>query len=619
MNGWPTIDCPPRHTMEPAGAYASRLAADFGLPSAATFCRDFGINFHKLCLGDADAMARFAHLTNSDLDSMKLVSPIFLGEGRFQIGTEVLRNQHSRQTSLYVCPECVAEDIALAGGKAPDAAVWWRRDWLVSCLDTCPRHGQAHVFFRQASPSNQWDVNLAAFGIEDNLGELRARTPIREVTDFQRYITGRLDGVAAVIPMLAGLPLWAVVLTCLAVGLTVLSLSEEWNRRLNDAEAHDAYQAGFAVLAAGREGLKKLYEWRLSIVGDTLDSNFGLKTLLGMVAYQRLIYAFKNEALAELKREFALAFYEVAPFYPGRDPMFGVPPPEMPNWYTIEQAQDRYGIVRASLLSYAKSAGLLRQVSARKILVDARKADEFFLNSGGMLYLQDLGQEFGVSEAARKAFVDGGLLIPLTERTGKARQRARFRRTDVRELMRRLLAHAQPVKEVPPGKEPLMAAMKKIRLAFVQLHQLLIDGTISVWQLEGPVPPYQSILVDVTEVQQVLSGMEKARTSEFTADEAAREIGISRVLLDRLLANGWIDGGVRRNALTGQPRLTFDADVIQEFKQTYVTLYRIGRKLRRNFVEVRKSLEDRGIGPAFPQHTLKTWIYRRADIPPDLS
>ena len=150
----------------------------------------------------------------------------------------------------------------------------------------------------------------------------------------------------------------------------------------NGSHAVDASDKDGEKQAEGGHGFGKPQRG-MSVVGDTLDSNFGLRTVLGMVACQRLAYAFKTHDLMELKRELAQAFYEGAPFYPDQDPMFGVPPPETPNWYTIKQAQERYGIVRACLLAYAKTAGVLRLVSAKKILVDAKKADDFFLESYG--------------------------------------------------------------------------------------------------------------------------------------------------------------------------------------------------------------------------------------------
>ena len=92
----------------------------------------------------------------------------------------------------------------------------------------------------------------------------------------------------------------------------------------NGSHAVDASDKDGEKQAEGGHGFGKPQR-RMSVVGDTLDSNFGLRTVLGMVACQRSAYAFKTHDLMELGRQLAQAFYEGAPFIPIRTPMFGVP------------------------------------------------------------------------------------------------------------------------------------------------------------------------------------------------------------------------------------------------------------------------------------------------------
>jgi len=81
----------------------------------------------------------------------------------------------------------------------------------------------------------------------------------------------------------------------------------------NGSHAVDASDKDGEKQAEGGHGFGKPQRG-MSVVGDTLDSNFGLRTVLGMVACQRLAYVFKTHDLMELKRELAQAFYEGAPF-----------------------------------------------------------------------------------------------------------------------------------------------------------------------------------------------------------------------------------------------------------------------------------------------------------------
>lgn len=610
MTDVPHLNCPPIREGQLVLGYAAELAALFMCSGATEFCSDFDINFLWLARGREAEIERFAALTGNDVDILRAYSTVHQSDGTFSLNGEILARHVANRSSVHICVECAAEDIAANPNVSPDVAVVWRRDWIVACVDTCERHSRPLVeISRISGSSGQWDATLAWYGISHELPTLLASPIRREPHDLQRYALSRVDQRAESIPTFDAMPLHAVISVCAKFGRLAIDAPLHW-RQLDEQRQHLAYKEGFSVLSRGRDEITKLLWRRFASVQETHARNMiGAKSLLKHV-YAFLTATREDSVYEEVRMAVANAAYDVLPFGPEDDPLFGVPCTYRRS-YAVGDASRRFGLTEKTFKSYAEAAGVTVPVENGndRVWVDAARADVFFGESGGFINLATVEDETGARKPSLEAFVEGGLLRPISIAASRERQHRPVRRKDVAQLMQAFLDRAVTVPTPPENSVALIDLHRHLRDRLTTVHTLALSGQIWLGRIEGP-KPYASLLINLEEVRAHLAA---ADHDLLNLDAAAQVAEVHPEILKRLSAAGLVPSQKVLSATTGLQRRSYLRTDMERFASTHIGLLRLSRSLKASPRELRKQLDHLEVEAAFDV-TVGAAIYRKTDL-----
>jgi hypothetical protein len=604
------LNCPPIRPSQLVIGYAAQLAAHFQCSGAREFCSDFDISFLWLARGREAEIERFAVLTGNDSDVLRAHSTIHLPDGTFSLNGQILARHVTKRSSVHICCECAAEDIAAYPHVSPDVAVVWRRDWIVSCVDTCERHSRPQVeVSRIMGSSGQWDATLAWYGISHDLPSLLASPIRREPHQLQRYAVGRIDHRADSVAILDAMPLHAVISLCAKFGHLATGALRPWNQ-LDEQSQHLAYKEGFHVLSRGQEGINELLWRRLALVQETHARNIiGANSLLKHV-HTHLTVTRDDPAFEPVRVATANAVYDVLPFGPEDDPLFGVPC-TFRRSYSVSEASRRFGLTEKTFKAYAEVAGVTMpfENGNGRVWVDAARADAFFGDSGGFINLASVEEETGARKPSLDAFADAGLLRPISIAASRQRNHRPVRKNDVAALMQAFRDRAVPVAIPPENSVALVDLHRHLRDGLAAVHALALNGEIWLGRVEGP-KPYASLLIDLEEVRSHLA----TRDPEMMDLRAAAEVAeIHCEILNKLAAAGLVPSQKILNRTTGLRKRHYLRMDMERFASEHIALLPLARSLKASPRGLRRQLDQLEVKAAFDQDVGAT-IYRRSDL-----
>lgn len=247
---------------ETASSFCSRLALRNECDSAGEFCREMGMSFIEVVNGNPEALEKLAYLGRAD--------PIALRDAALQRSGKVYTCRKQaisrpilRRNRVWVCPTCLAEDVA-RWPKIGSAAPLGRSAWLLGPIRTCVNHKRELVEVIGANVVNLLPPRARhdfARLIQPVLAELDRWSDIsrsRKPTPLESYLSGRLEGLGASEGWLDGLPFYAVARSCEVLGAVEIGGRNVVFADLTEDGWRDAGGVGFGIMSSGPKGVRQM-------------------------------------------------------------------------------------------------------------------------------------------------------------------------------------------------------------------------------------------------------------------------------------------------------------------------------------------------------------------------
>lgn len=481
---------PKLRDQELAASFVSRLAAWLRYTSARVFCFDFGLNFDRISAGDAEQFHDLALLTGTSVGALSL-GPV-LSKSTFRFSGEVLSSVYMDRLDLWICPECVAEDIAAAPHLPPEASIAVRRDNIIRAIGSCSKHRRTFVFVgRNVRRYGRHDTSLMAMDIPNRLPAiLAASTPTRP-SSGDEYIWNRFDGAPTAFPLLAPMPLNRALIIASRFGNWTQSGDRDNLRDMSRLDFNRVLSIGLDLLAGGREAMTDELNRQLS------EIDFFNAAPVGQAMYKirRMLFHYRPDPLFLPLQEMmddavAHCAYVKNSVEVGEN-----------RWTAITSLSVELGHAPYILRKFANLAGALHP--SKPTWLNRQKLLSWMNLESGLVSTSEVIRNLGLTDGQMELLISHGRLIPVLPRQHKKGAYTWLRRGHV-DAMLASLQTAEVLETIPNGKATVRSMVSRAKGSFLTLHDAIVDGTLSVTQLAGK-KPYASILVDVEEAHNLLA------------------------------------------------------------------------------------------------------------------
>lgn len=597
------------HEGEPAQSYASRLATHCGCATVREFLADFEISHDGLSSGRLPQVTALADLTGLDIDTLVNVTPS-TRTGLVSFGEETFSLYYSRRNRIAGCPDCIAEDIANNPQLLPEAAAGLRMHWLLSPIMTCDKHCRPLVpLGKDLERGQRYDYALRLDGIQSLLPELMANQSQRSASNFELYVIDRLYGLATGTHWLDDLALNELFGVCANLGQKALA-REDGFLKLNDAEQHAAYSAGFDIISRGREGLRDFFNQLIQT--RELKVPLGPASLLGRT-YTALLRSRKSwPKYQPILEPLANAVYDVLPYGPGDATLFDVPITHR-RLFTPRQAGLRFGMVPKTLLRYAIANGIGTSIELSSQhgvrtwnTIDADGAERLFGQAPDHGWRKRLRAQ-GVSPKGLEAVIKTGLLKPIeVGEVPAVRAMAPLPMGAAATLMESFAERATLLDDMPDGCVKLARACRSVE-GFGLLFHKVLDGSLWLGRLRSEEHFYTSLIIRLDEMKRIFRWHDS-----FSVRTAAKFAGLDASLIYAALDTGIVKAERKLELRSGQMELSLPRSTIELLKRDYIALVELGSGNPRKAGTIRAELDATGVTPAISARG--SCAYLRSDV-----
>ncbi len=598
---------------ETGGSITSRLAAMNGAGNARQFCWDQYMDFEKIAAGDVGELTKLATFASVDLTALICWSPKSNGTHGYSIRGETVTNVRSRRTRLRVCVACIDDAMSANPHLPADAAVAVPVYTLLDPIRTCPHHAMSLV---QVADSHSFgehyqDYSIAIADALEDLDSLRSRSIKRPVSEFERYLLGRLGvELRSLEPLLDTMNISQVMTICERFGAFHLHGRNALITQLDEPGQHAAAQAGFEIMVRGEDGLRDFvtnaYQ-RAAAEGKAGMSStiFGrLRTFLTSAEHAKDFEPIKQIMVDRLS--------ELVPYGPDDPPIFGVRPSHR-HWHTLISAERQYGIPYRTIKKNVERAGIYQRLnlaafSKTRFAIAVDELERVFGAPDVLIPRLEVTAETGAHAKDFTALEAAGLLVPATGKSHTAN--AWFRRGDVAQLERTLLARAVPMQGELPGWVTVQRAFLSTSWSRAEVFGHIASGAVPTGSVEG-VRSVASLRVDLAALRRLhpLSGREV-----MSMVAAAAALGVSEQVIERLIKSGRIEAHNLRNEETGKLKTAVFADEVLEFQRTFIPVSEIWLRRGGQMSKINPMLRSRGLKPVFPPDELRCTFYARQEV-----
>lgn len=605
---------PAHRAGEAPASYASRIAFAHGL-TVRELCSDFKIGYHELINGERTAVARIAALGAARAEDLASFAFVRTGPREFSHRGQALHTDCMVHGKLNFCPRCLAEDAEVTNGRPSGAAYFCRVEWLLDVVDTCPVHLTALTTI--AAPGNnifgtEFPHRLAAHAIdlERMTAELNERSP----TDLQTYALGRLAGISRPVTFLDAMPLFAAIETCEILGTAARFGNRAKHSGLAPAPLREARIHGFEIASRGEAGVREL----LGRMALSYAQRFEAKDRLARQAFAAMYihlhvrpgrHSARDEAMRLLRQTVSDFIKTNFPLKPGDNVLGEIIGTRMLHSVTSLAKEARCGPDRVRKV--LTLGGLIRDdqagLSNATTLFDAELGARMLQESRSALSYDEAAAYLQTASYQVKMFAKANL-IELTK-AARHGQHGTVHVATLDAFTQRLLKGAQPAKRKTGTMALLSEASRRAMCTEADIVKLVVAERLQhVQTLEGQAP-YRSILVDWREVRSIIHGVDPATLS---LREFADRIGVRKQAAGALAAYGHVSAVA--TTCGGHRTLRIKVPDATTFQQTFVSLGELASSRDQHHQTTKKTLDERGLRPAFDPDAFHAHIYRRADL-----
>lgn len=602
---------------ETASSYCSRLAQRNRCRSANEFCFDVGLCFRDVVAGTDEALTVLASLGGLDLTALRGAALRAHG-AEYRFGDNAIGSKLRRSMDrLYVCPLCAAEDLS----REPSlgiSAVGGRVSWLLTPMATCTRHGVALVVADERPETESWGVpqlydvarRLRRFigDIDRHVAAAMSLPPTR----LEEYLASRLERRCAKLASdLDTMPFYAVADLSPVLGAFLSLGPKATPKKLPEMQYREVAELGFDVLAAGPQALRE----RLGEGMERWPKGENAASAVGFFGtfHTWLLYRNGNPSYEFIRRAVQdLMFSSHA--MRATEAIYGVAPGER-RLQSVHIASQELGVHPKRLQKLLIAAGALGEgaatVSHHKAVfpADASSA-EVLARIARAATKKQAGEYVNAPQRQFDLLHKAGLVEPFIQSGGKFKGYS-FDKRSLDAFLNRLFAHVRG--PVPEGARVMSipSSIKQLHCSVIPVVELVLDGKLVHVYRDPRQTGYMSVLIDPAEVGvalnlEVLPGI--------ALPEATQRLRCTRRVVNALVANGWLSGRTVRHPATGIKRTVIEEESLRWFAAEYVPLSELSREHRFFAGNLKASLDQMCVLPAFDPKDAGAVFYRRRDV-----
>lgn len=600
----------PFHEDESLASLCSRLASANGIGKAREFCTHMGMQFQHIVDGHPSAVAKLAALirqTTADLQGGVIAKV----DGRYLINGEKLTRPFLARSRLRYCPTCLKED-ASHNDRLPGTRLYGRRNWLVSFIRTCSKHdAPLAATSKPAEPSFMHDFS-ALMRVEEPPSSREVATESRRYSDFERYVSNRLEGKASSFGLLDSLPLYAAARATEILGAVLEHGIKVVADNLSEDQWWKSANSGFEVISQGEQALRDC----LSGFHQRYfrgSGNMGGRSLYGRF-YEWLAHESDDpayEPLRNLLRNHAVASL---PFGPGDD-LFGPLTVER-RWHSVHTAALQYNVHPKRLRKLVVEAGLAEPDALEKtydrILLDARTVDSFMLTTSGTVSYKEARSHVNAPRVQWKLLVDDGYVRPHANGRAEHGLQLRFTPTELDRFLDELRIRCAKDWDGDPSLVTIPEASRRANCKVSEILELLLAGSLCNVAADSSVHGFLGIRISFEELR---SKTMLPDHGGLSLRETERRLGTKTQVLVALLELGAIKSSTATNPINRCPQTIVRPEDLESFNTKFVSLSNLARERGEHFSKTKKTLVAAGILPAFDPGRIGATIYEREQLP----
>lgn len=604
----PTV---PYRVDETPASLVSRLAFRHRTDSTRIFSLDMGWPFQAIVNGDPAALADLADLVGISVEPLADAAIVRTSDA-FSLRDQQLAKPMLRRARTVICPRCLAEDLRdipqpwMASGRV---------QWQLDPIRTCHLH---HVALTEIavvnSPNLMNDFARLAAPWIDEIRRLADAIDKATPSSMEAYLLERLDGAAGP-TWLDALPWHAAAKTCEMIGAVALFGRKAAIKTMSDAQWREAGGVGFEIASAGPSGIRSFLDGlRSSYDGSSSDSS-GPQAWFG-----RLHTWLSDTRLPGFDPMRDIVIEMVGELEPvgADDRLYGRPIVERRRLHSIRTAALETGMHPKRLRKILASSGVVppdhHQWSNDRVIFSATEAEDVLARATHAISEQEAQTYLNAGRVQTRLLVEHGLIRPIIACDEKALRPI----YDTRELdafLANLTARAKEVESLASPAFRINDAAKRSNCSAMEVVQAILDGRLGwVGRVAGETG-YLSVLVDVTEVRDLVRGDHGNR---LTLARVQSELNTTFAVVDALVRTGILPSERAVSPVNRCPYTAVQRDDLNRFAATYGSLNEIARERATHFSRIKKALGQLGVQPAFGKPQVPATFYRRADIPLDL-
>jgi hypothetical protein len=599
---------------EPAYALANRLARRNGVNSLASFGGDHGIPFREILHGKRNA--EIALLAGADPTSLDRVTfRVAPNEERVRINGEDLHRDDWSYARLRVCPNCLKHDLERQDSRSdflPHIRTWWN----LARVSACPIHRVELIEGDPERPSLKTDhLRLdVRFAAGDQCDFTRVASKTVDDVRAESYVLGRLGFMPPVSStVLDSLPLWNAIRLIDRVGAVAAAGVRGYTSFGGDVDQRDALSAGYAVFAEGKESFFRFLDG-LVASAEVKNGKWGPRVVYGRV-YEWLSHDTRHNAydpIRELVREHALDNLPLGP----DDLIFGQPVGNR-RIYTLWHASRAIGTVSSSGRRIFRALCHLPPSEDAKpewrILFRSHVVDEVKEQTRDRISYNDAMAYLGLPRGPMLSLYKERILKPFLDASADVKEHS-FRKRDLEAFMETVMGGAPVLESATDDVCNVVLAGKRSQTSTPTVLRALLSGRLRCIGRLASATGLMAALVDLREVR-AMRDSEIAVDQSRTINACRRQLGVTWVVMERLIALGLIAVSSADMGLRNRKRGLVDEQKFREFVTTYVRATEVAASRGTHVRTLVPGLRRLGIEPAIEKRDVGQYFYRRSDVP----
>jgi hypothetical protein len=517
---------------------------------------------------------------------------------------------------LDVCPRCLLEDAGHAGTALSDTAYFCRAEWCLDVVDTCRIHRSEMVTVHRArGPAYGFDFSNVLVPKAERLHQMAEKVKARTPTGLQDYVLARLEGCETGAAFLDGMDLFAAIRTCEMLGTAACYGRTAQCDKLDAARLRTARIRGFEIGSCGEEGVKELLKAMTAAYTRRRTAVEGQIARLAFAALYNFLHVnpkrpnWRGPAFATLRTVVADFIKTNFPLKPG-DTVFREVITER-KLHSVRSLAAEIGCGAPRVRKLLRLGGVIGEDQAcladHNIVFDAKVGLEAVRESLTALPHHGVAKYLGTRINQVYLLAEAKFIEPIA--SGPLGLRATFAPAVLDAFVAKLLKGAETVKRKAPHHVTIRQAALRAVCSQAQVVRLILDGRLNWVGSLGGKRDYRSILIDLSEVDHVVHGLDP---DTMSTQEFADRLGLKTEVGRALAKHGHVKAILCERA--GHQVSRIPASEVEAFRRRYVSLGELSRLHRTNHMVVKKMLDERGVLPAFDLGKVRVQFYRRDDI-----